>query len=98
LGRAQRAPLAQLACVRRLPLSTVTDTPGPRVRHAPFLKPTPSSLSLFTTDRIRRPYPFLPCLEHLRVIKMGCRTPSAPSFTEAEDRHHLEEATRESQS
>jgi hypothetical protein len=59
----------------RLPLSAVTDTPGPRVRRAPFLKPTPSSLSLFTTDRIRHPYPFLPCLEHHRAIKAECRTP-----------------------
>jgi hypothetical protein len=97
LGRAQQAPAAWLTRARAFLSLRVADTSGPRVRRAPFLKLTPSSLSLFTTNQIRCPYPFFPCLEHLWVIKMGCRTPSAPYCTEARDRHRLEEVTRESQ-
>jgi hypothetical protein len=41
-----------------------------------FLPTTPPGFAfLVTPDRIRRHNLPLPCLEHLRVIKTGCRTP-----------------------
>jgi hypothetical protein len=52
---------------------------------------------LFTTDWIRLPNPFLPCLEHHRAIYSELTHPSAPSCPEVEVHRRPEEATLEMQ-
>jgi hypothetical protein len=63
---------AGLAHVRKrpLPLSSLplTDVTGPRVRAASLLKPSATTPSKATTDRIHPLNLFLPYLEHLRAI------------------------------
>jgi hypothetical protein len=74
LGRARRRPSLRGCACGRL---SVADIPGPLVRVASFLKPSPASPSLFTTDRIRVPNLPLPFLEPLQGYISRVPHPSA---------------------
>jgi hypothetical protein len=78
LGRAQQVPslAQQLARARAaVSLSACHWRRGPACRTTPSSSPYRANFLPRFTDRILPSQSFFPCLEHLRVIKTGCRTP-----------------------